>query len=134
MPGSAQVSCQNVALEERTGTGMRNVSGSSRGKVVALAAAYLHAFVLLLSLVLVPANPLFNSYESAQTLALTDASLDEAVEEATIEGGDQSFWCLSQQARVSLLDWERRRHRQEAPRGSSCGLSFHARGPPVNAI
>jgi hypothetical protein len=113
---------------------MRNVSGISRGKVVAMAAAYLHAFVLLASLVLVPADPLFKSYENAQTLALTDATLDEAVEEARIDGGEQSFWYLAQQARVSLLDGERRCHTQEAPRASGCGRSFHARGPPVNSI
>jgi hypothetical protein len=101
---------------------------------VALAAAYLHAFVLLVSLVLVPADPLFKSYENSATLALTDASPDETVDETKIDGDDKSFSTLAQQARVSLRAGERKCHSQEAPRASGCGRSFHARGPPVLTI
>lgn len=99
-----------------------------------MAAAYLHAFVLLVSLILVPADPLFRSFEDVQTLALVDATPDESVEEARLDGDDQLFWHLAQLARVSLRDAERRCHNQEAPRASGCGRSFHARGPPVNSI
>ncbi len=99
-----------------------------------MAAAYLHAFVLLVSLVLVPADPLFKSYENVTTLALTDASPDEAVEEAKLDNDDTAFWYVAQQARVSLLDAERRCHTQDAPRTSGCGRSFHARGPPLTSI
>ncbi len=113
---------------------MRNVSRTCRGKVAALAAAYLHAFVLLVSLVLVPADPLFKSYENATALAMTDSSPDETVENVKIDGDEKSFWFLAQQARVSLRDGERRCHTQEAPRASGCGRSFHARGPPVLTI
>lgn len=113
---------------------MKQVSGISRGRFAALAAAYLHAFVLLASLVLVPADPLFKTYENAATLALTDVSFDETIEEAKIGGDDQSFWFLAQRARVGLRAGERRCHSQEAPRASGCGRSFHARGPPVSMI
>ena len=47
---------------------MKQVSGTSGGRLAALAASYLHAFILLVSLVLVPADPLFKSYENATTL------------------------------------------------------------------
>ena len=102
--------------------------------MAALAAAYLHAFILLTSLVLVPADPLFKSYEETATIALADPSFDETVEEARMDGDDRSFWYLAQQARVGLRDGERRCHSQEAPRASGCGRSFHARGPPALTI
>lgn len=119
---------------QRTGTGMTKVRMTCKEKAAALAATYLHVFILLVSLVLVPADPLFKSYEDAATLALTDASQDEAVEEAKLDGDDKSFWYLAQQAQVSLRDGERRCHTQEAPRASGCGRSFHARGPPLLTI
>jgi hypothetical protein len=102
--------------------------------LAALTASYLHAFILLVSLVLVPADPLFKTYENATTLALSDASFDETAEAPKLDGDDQSFWYLAQQARVSLRDGERRCHSQEAPRASGCGRSFHARGPPALTI
>lgn len=101
---------------------------------MALAAAYLHAFVLMVSLVLVPADPLFKTFENVTTLALTDASVDDNIEDAKIDGDDLSVWTLSQRARVSLRDGQRRCHSQDAPRASGCGRSFHARGPPVSTI
>jgi hypothetical protein len=113
---------------------MGQMCRTSRGQLAALAAAYLHAFVLLVSLVLVPADPLFKTYENVTTLALTEASADETIEDAKIDGDDQSFWTLAQRARVSLRDGERRCHSQEAPRASGCGRAFHARGPPVLTI
>jgi hypothetical protein len=113
---------------------MSIVSGNCGRKAAGLAAAYLHAFVLLVSLVLVPADPLFKTYENATTLALTDAAPDEAVQDVKLDGDDKSFWTLAQQARVGLRDGERRCHSQEAPRASGCGRSFHARGPPALTI
>jgi hypothetical protein len=112
--------------------------GSETGKkgrgVVAIAAAWLHAFVLLASLVLVPADPLFKTYENAATMALADQAPDEAVEEKRMGGDDVSLWSLAQRDEVSLRLAERLCHSQEAPRVSGCGRSFHARGPPaVNA-
>jgi hypothetical protein len=99
-----------------------------------LAATYLHALVLLVSLVLVPADPLLKTYETSITLALTDGAPDEPVEQVRVGGDDHSFWILTQQAQVSLRDGERRCHSQEAPRASGCGRSFHARGPPGAAV
>ncbi|MEN9709970.1 MAG: hypothetical protein RIQ68_2378 [Pseudomonadota bacterium] len=109
--------------------------GSETGKkgrgVVAIAAAWLHAFVLLASLVLVPADPLFKTYENAATMALADQAPDEAVEKKSAGGDDHSLWSLSQRDEVSLRLGERLCHSQEAPRVSGCGRSFHARGPPA---
>lgn len=113
---------------------MSQMCRTSRGKLAALAAAYLHAFVLMVSLVLMPADPLFKTFENVTTLALTDASVDDNIEDGKIDGDDQSFWTLAQRAGVSLRDGKRRCHSQEAPRASGCGRSFHARGPPVSTI
>jgi hypothetical protein len=113
---------------------MGQLCRTSGGKLVALAAAYLHAFVLMVSLVLVPADPLFKTFENVTTLALTDASVDDNIEDAKIDGDDLSVWTLSQRARVSLRDGQRRCHSQDAPRASGCGRSFHARGPPASMI
>ena len=67
--------------------------GSETGKtgrgVVAIAAAWLHAFVLLASLVLVPADPLFKTYENAATMALADQAPDEAVEKKSARGENE---------------------------------------------
>ena len=103
-----------------------------RGRgAVASAAACLHAFVLLASLVLVPADPLFKTYENAATMALADQAPDEAVEKKSAGGDDHSLWSLARRDEVSLRLGERLCHAQEAPRVSGCGRSFHARGPPA---
>jgi hypothetical protein len=113
---------------------MSQMCRTSRGKLAALAAAYLHAFVLMVSLVLMPADPLFKTFENVTTLALIDASVDDNIEDGKIDGDDQSFWTLAQRAGVSLPDGKRRCYSQEAPRASGCSHSFHARGPPVSTI
>ena len=109
--------------------------GGNTGKMgrglVALAAAWLHAVVLLASLILVPADPLFKTYENAATMALADQAPDEAVEKESAGGDDQSLWSLAHRDEVSLRLGERVCHAQEAPRVSGCGRSFHARGPPA---
>lgn len=103
-----------------------------RGRgLVAIAAAWLHACLLLASLVLVPADPLFKTYENAATMALADQAPDEAVEEKSAGGDDPSLWTLAQREKVGLRLGERLCLTQEAPRVSGCGRSFHARGPPA---
>jgi len=103
-----------------------------RGRgVVAIAAAWLHAVLLLASLVLVPADPLFKSFENTATMALADQAPDEAAEEKSAGGDDVTLWSLAQRDEVSLRLAERLCHSQEAPRVSGCGRSFHARGPPA---
>jgi hypothetical protein len=109
---------------------MGGETGKRGREVAAIAAAWLHAFVLLVSLILVPADPLFKAYENTATMALVDQAPDEAVEEKSADGGDVSLWNLAQRDEVSLRLAERLCHAQEAPRTSGCGRSFHARGPP----
>lgn len=104
--------------------------GMSGSKAAGLLATYLHAFVLLVSLVLVPADPLFKTYENAATMALTDQAPDEPVENPQFDGPDDLFWKATQLAEVSLRDGERTSCAQDAPRASGCGRAFHARGPP----
>lgn len=90
-------------------------------KAATLVATYLHAFVLLASLILVPADPLLKTYENAASLTLIDQAPDEPVEEAAnLDGDDHLFWLQAQQAEVSLRDGERRCHSQDAPRASGC--------------
>lgn len=110
---------------------MGGETGKKERGVVAIAAAWLHAFVLLTSLVLVPADPLFKTYENAATMALADQAPDEAAEEKSAGGDDHSLWSLTQRDEVTLRLGERLCHSQEAPRVSGCGRSFHARGPPA---
>lgn len=110
---------------------MGNQTGERGRGVAALAAAWLHAFVLLVSLILVPADPFFKTYENTATMALADQAPDEAVEEKSAGGDDVSLWNLAQRDEVSLRLAERLCHAQEAPRTSGCGRSFHARGPPA---
>lgn len=109
---------------------MGEVTGEKGRGLVANIATLLHAFVLLASLVLVPADPLFKTYENAATMALADQAPDEAVEEKSAGGDDHSLWILARSDEVSLRLGERLCHAQEAPRVSGCGRSFHARGPP----
>lgn len=120
--------------EQRIGTGMRRVGGKGIGKGAALAAAYLHAFLLLVALVLVPADPLFKSYENSATVSLVDASADETVDDTRIDGDDNSFWTFAQQTHVPLCGGESGRLAQEAPRDGGCSRFFHARAPPLLTI
>ncbi len=101
-----------------------------RSKVAGSLATYLHAFILLASLVLVPADPLFKTYENAATMALADQLPDESVDKISMGGEDPTFLHSVLLAKVGLLDGERKSHCQDAPRVSGCGRAFHARGPP----
>ncbi len=108
--------CNELGMRERAG--------------VAKAAAWLHAFVLLFSLVVVPADPLFKTYENAAVMALADQAPDESATKKGLDGDDLSLWTLARRDEVGLRLGERLCHTQEAPRVSGCGRSFHARGPP----
>lgn len=109
---------------------MGDETGEKGRGLVAIIAAWLHAFVLLTSLVLVPADPLFKTYENAATMALVDQAPDEAVEEKSLSGDDHSLWVFAKIDEVTLRLGAILCLTQEAPRVSGCGRSFHARGPP----
>lgn len=109
---------------------MGDETGEKGRGLVAIVATWLHAFVLLTSLVMVPADPLFKTYENAATMALADQAPDEAVEEKSLDGDDHSLRILAQGDEVILRLGKRLCLTQEAPRVSGCGRSFHARGPP----
>jgi hypothetical protein len=113
---------------------MRNVSKIRGGKAAAVAAAYLHALLLLVALALAPADPFFKSYENSATLSLIDASADETVDDIKIDGDDKSFWIFTQQIPVHLCGGESGRLVQDAPRTGGCSRFFHARAPPLLTI
>ncbi len=110
---------------------MNNGSGMRERAGVATAAALLHAFVLMFSLVVVQADPLFNTYENVTEMALADQAPDESAEKKSLDGDDLSLWSLARRDQVSLRLGEQLCHSQDAPRVSGCGRSFHARGPPA---
>ncbi len=109
--------CNELGMRERVG-------------VTATAVAWLHALVLLFSLVVVPADPLFKTYENAAVMALADQAPDESATKKGLEGNDLSLWSLAQRDEVGMRLGEQICLTQEAPRVSGCGRSFHARGPP----
>lgn len=109
---------------------MTTFIGRGLKRFAALAAAYLHAVVVLLSLAALPVEPYSKSFETIVAIGVIDADLDESVAEAELTGGDVAWWLAAGLNPLGQGDGQRLFNGPDALRGGCCSRAFHARAPP----
>ena len=113
---------------------MTDLKGTGKKGRAGFAATYIHALILLLSIIALPGESFEKSYDNRLAIGVSDSGPDSSLDDLSVAGDQPSDELHGDNGTYGHAHGRRLGLSNEAPHRARDARAFHARGPPTLTV